>query len=100
MAKRAAVTLVSFIVCRPPNLIKRILDGVLLLRMQPMMPVQPDPDFDDGRLLPSWAQSKLMLGQFTFLRTLMEYVHTMLRVGTQSPGVLLAACRTGSERKA
>ena len=65
---------------RPPNLIKRIMDGVLIIKMRPMAAVEVDPDFED-RILPSWAQAKSMLSQFTFLRSLMQCVATTGEAG-------------------
>lgn len=58
----------------PPNLIKRILDGVLVLRQLPLQRVTPDAEFDDGRITPSWGQSvKELMSSLRFLNSLRNF---------------------------
>ncbi len=58
----------------PPMLIRRIMDGVLLLLGQPLNAVQVETE-PSGRLVlaASWAQAKLLISDIRFLGTLRDF---------------------------
>lgn len=59
---------------KPPNLIKRIMDGVLLLRLFSVDRVQVDPEFTDRQqILPSWGEAVKMMSDSSFLSALMNF---------------------------
>ncbi|EFO65273.1 Dynein heavy chain [Giardia lamblia P15] len=60
---------------KPPHLIQRIMDTVLLLMNMPLDRVTPDPEFpiDKKILKPSWKNSLLLMNQAGFLRSLLEF---------------------------
>eukprot|EP00698_Gefionella_okellyi_P018829 TRINITY_DN568_c0_g1_i2.p1 TRINITY_DN568_c0_g1~~TRINITY_DN568_c0_g1_i2.p1 ORF type:complete len:4478 (+),score=1217.70 TRINITY_DN568_c0_g1_i2:54-13487(+) len=68
---------------KPPNLIKRILDGVLILNFQDVVKVSEDPEVprtdkalnlaQRKLLLPSWGQSVRMMTNTSFLSDLLNF---------------------------
>lgn len=58
---------------KPPNLIMRILDGVLLLKHALLNPVTVDPEQKDFRIMPSWASAVKTMSESNFLKTLLEF---------------------------
>eukprot|EP00762_Andalucia_godoyi_P004467 ANDGO_08124.mRNA.1 Dynein gamma chain len=60
---------------KPPNLIKRIMDGVLLLRMMSLDKVNVDPEFaaERSQILPSWGDAVKMMNDSNFLNALMSF---------------------------
>jgi len=59
---------------KPPNLIQRIMDCVLLLMNQPIDKVVVDPDYVEKKLMkPSWKSSLSLMASTTFLSQLMNY---------------------------
>lgn len=60
---------------KPPQLIKRIMDCVLILQIKPLLPVQPDVNQPQRTELyePSWKSSVSMMSDLNFLKTLLEY---------------------------
>ena len=57
----------------PPNLIKRIMDGVLLLRQAGMDSVKIDPQRDEPTMTPSWKQAVKLMSAPEFLKELLEF---------------------------
>jgi len=51
---------------KPPNLVRRVLDGVLLLRQSPMDPVE----FEGEYVKPSWKSALKLMGDMNFLNIL------------------------------
>jgi dynein heavy chain len=56
---------------KPPHLIMRIMDGVLLLQKRKMEPTQQDPEKPCAK--PSWPDSMKLMSSPTFLNSLMEF---------------------------
>ena len=58
---------------KPPNLVKRVLDTVLLLKTKPVLKVEYEGDKNGSTLAPSWDNSIKMMGENGFLATLMSF---------------------------
>uniref|UniRef100_T1J281 AAA+ ATPase domain-containing protein n=1 Tax=Strigamia maritima TaxID=126957 RepID=T1J281_STRMM len=56
---------------RPPHLIMRIMDCVLILFSKKMQPVKPDPEVEFAK--PSWAESLKMMSNTNFLQMLQTF---------------------------
>ena len=56
---------------KPPHLIMRIMDCVLLLFQRRIDPVQKDPEKD--MIKPSWGEALKLMSSSTFLSGLMEF---------------------------
>eukprot|EP00770_Monocercomonoides_exilis_P005227 MONOS_5201.1-p1 / transcript=MONOS_5201.1 / gene=MONOS_5201 / organism=Monocercomonoides_exilis_PA203 / gene_product=dynein haevy chain 3, outer dynein arm alpha / transcript_product=dynein haevy chain 3, outer dynein arm alpha / location=Mono_scaffold00149:3327-12824(+) / protein_length=3165 / sequence_SO=supercontig / SO=protein_coding / is_pseudo=false len=57
----------------PPNLIMRIMDGVLLLRNYSIEQVTIETDKDKQQIKPSWSASKVMLQESGLLQSLQQF---------------------------
>eukprot|EP00767_Chilomastix_cuspidata_P003100 gnl/Chilomastix_cuspidata/322.p1 GENE.gnl/Chilomastix_cuspidata/322~~gnl/Chilomastix_cuspidata/322.p1 ORF type:complete len:2547 (-),score=680.75 gnl/Chilomastix_cuspidata/322:1353-8993(-) len=57
---------------KPPNLIMRIMDAVLILSNKPIDPIRQDPNFPE-RMLPSWSHAVKMIGDIQFLQNLLSF---------------------------
>eukprot|EP00698_Gefionella_okellyi_P008566 TRINITY_DN2129_c0_g2_i1.p1 TRINITY_DN2129_c0_g2~~TRINITY_DN2129_c0_g2_i1.p1 ORF type:complete len:4490 (+),score=1324.74 TRINITY_DN2129_c0_g2_i1:457-13926(+) len=60
---------------KPPPLVKRIMDGVIILRHQKLEQVRMDPDFlpDQMLLAPSWSTAVSMMNDMKFLQYLQDF---------------------------
>eukprot|EP00743_Colponemidia_sp_Colp-15_P005816 GILK01006251.1.p1 GENE.GILK01006251.1~~GILK01006251.1.p1 ORF type:complete len:1675 (+),score=351.95 GILK01006251.1:567-5027(+) len=64
---------------KPPNLIMRIMDSVLILRQFNVVPVSVDPEFDGStektfkRISASWSASQSMMNDSAFLQSLFTF---------------------------
>jgi dynein heavy chain len=58
---------------KPPHLIMRIMDGVLLLMKRKVDAVQPDPDPSKNCVKPSWGESLRLMSQSDFLQSLLTF---------------------------
>lgn len=54
---------------KPPNLVRRVLDTVLVLRNKPLLKV----DYEGEHLAPSWDKSLRMMGEMGFLQSLADF---------------------------
>ena len=58
---------------KPPHLIMRIMDGVLILQKRKIDPATPDPDPTKICVKPSWSESLRLMSQSDFLQSLLTF---------------------------